>query len=826
MVSIEYVDLYKFQGMWLNKIQRFTLSDIKRYQLILGRNGCGKSRLIRVLSLMAPVKTDFDITGYRTLVVIKDNVNYKLHCVRTKASFKCTIEEDGVVIHDSVNTQVYNSVIKELFNYDKDIHDLITGKVLFTKMRTPERKKWFSILSESDLTFALDYYQKARTHLRDFSGAIKTIKHNIGILQPKVIDNREELALTKARIENMQAEITGLDIKIGTIKADPSITLDTLVNVEKRLSTLTTELLSTDVTVNRVYHTYTEEDVLVKLAELDATHRIRMSELSDLVKRIEHCGKIKNIDLDKVRSLITELQQQIVDNQTNIAFTPLLSLSETDLTSAASLLQHLHPIMTKAMFSLSDVSQPEHLDNITPELVLAIDNAAKEINICTNSLSRLNERLDTIDHTCEIDCTLCGGRFKPGVKADTRDKVLSGIAHFEQKMTQCQTLHDSLVSRYNRYLVAFNNVAAAKNMLAEMTTNPAIELLSDFLYKQDAFSTTNPKALAGLNAFKQDIDLAITNVKLVTRKTKVELDASVIEANQTEDYTELNDKRTALEAQVESCTKAQIHWRGVYDLIKESTARLKRLYDLDGEIADTLTLQETIGDTLVNNEHVNILSQTRSDVWDVLIATKQRFEDMDRERVRLENLEDDLTALTTRHDAAKQIVNALSPDGGILAKYLYQSITKVTDIMTGYINSIWGYEMGVMPCSVDGNELDYKFPFYANDISQVTDDVSLGSKAQQEVINFVFMLSVYRAMHLDGYPLFLDELGSGFDEGHKPSMIEFIKSLIESGHHSQVFMVSHDPETHFQLSHADVCVIDTNGITLPAVYNKNVNIVF
>ena len=71
-------------------------------------------------------------------------------------------------------------------------------------------------------------------------------------------------------------------------------------------------------------------------------------------------------------------------------------------------------------------------------------------------------------------------------------------------------------------------------------------------------------------------------------------------------------------------------------------------------------------------------------------------------------------------------------------------------------------------------------------------------------------------------PLYLDEMLNGFDEEHKDSIIKYLNTMLERGVYSQMFMISHDPNIHFQLSYADYVVIDSNGISLPKVYNQNV----
>lgn len=825
MLHIDSVKLLKFQGMWLNKIKYFELNDIRRYQLILGRNGCGKSRLMRILSLIAPNKIDFDEGGYRELTVTKDNVQYRLLCSRTKGGFKCTIEDltNDTVLFDAVNPSVYNTAIKDMFNYDKEIHDLITGRVLFTDMKIPERKKWFSILSESDLTYALSYYKKSREHFRDFTGAIKTMRHDIGLLQPKVIENRDELEATRKRIDEMQRSISQLDVEIESSGADWSITDTSLDENDAKLESLSHTALHANIYISKEVADNDLDNVNSKLTAIDTTYEIRMSELNALVKKVEHATKIKNIDLTKLEDSIRELSADIAHIDEGDKTFPLVFDGELEtILGASEAIKMIRPTIQTAIMDVNALEDVTDIPATQQSLAQQAEDVRSQIATNRNKLSMCEERLKHIQHTCDVTCPQCNSSFKPGIGENEQERIYKNIEHYNKQNTELEPLLDKLAERLRLYNVASQSVAQATGMMLRYKDNEVLTVLFTRLFEEDVFASKKPYLASLIDAFETDLLNASDRVRLTSRLERIKLDAEIIRANQNDDYTEIESRIETIEGELANLVQNREYWLRIRGMINDTNTRMAMLDEVERRLNEAHEERDKIVSVLERNIKVTILTEERDETWKLLIESKQRFEDMDRERMRLEDLETRLAETNVRKDAADKIVKALSPDGGILAQYLYQSITKVTDLMTGYVNSIWGYEMGIKPCGVKGTELDYKFPFYANDTTQLTEDVSLGSKAQQEVINFVFMLSVYQAVGLVGYPLFLDELGSGFDEGHKPKMIDFIKSLIDRAYHSQVFMVSHDPQTHFQLAHADVCVIDQNGISLPPTFNKNV----
>ena len=95
-----------------------------------------------------------------------------------------------------------------------------------------------------------------------------------------------------------------------------------------------------------------------------------------------------------------------------------------------------------------------------------------------------------------------------------------------------------------------------------------------------------------------------------------------------------------------------------------------------------------------------------------------------------------------------------------------------------------------------------------------------------EVIDLASKITAMKALHLDDYPLFLDEFGSNMDPAHKAATIQLINSIMEQDHFSQLFMISHDAVQYGALSNTEVCVLSTENMLLPAgsVYNQNVEI--
>lgn len=822
--TIESIKLIGFTGMWLNDIQHFELTVKEAITLVLGRNGSGKSRLMEQLSPLAPAKSDFYDKGYKE-IVCDNGKRYRLTCNKHGKGLKCTIvnETDNEVICENANPTVYNRFVKEIFNYDKDLHDLFTGKVRLTEMRTPDRRKWFSMLSESDLTYALSFYKKAREMNRDVSGTIKTLKRSIGELRPLVLEREEDYQALGKRIGTLQADITKIETQLRDLNYDMSISDNDIDLVEKHLDNINKEVSKMQLWLPANYEDYDVAEIERSLSFLMAKKEGLLSKLEDLDNRIAKANAINNVDIDALERNRDDQDIFVTTESTKLVM--FKGLLETDLSTLNQAYSGMESYCDTLVDSMTVLTTDLPIDNCRKRLDEAKTNAGtlqQDINRLVNQEVTLTASLKHAEGVCDVTCVKCDHTFKPGVSdsevEETRKKL--GALSFVLKERRELLVHaEELVEKYSRFCVASDNIAmTARNY----KVNGAVNLLFESLIERRAF-IENPSSHLGLiRQFQEELGLAVHIAKAKELIAKYDHDIKLAKATQAEDTNELESMKQGVDHELNDMTKRESYLRKNLDTALSIDRTHDRAKELEVEFQRQLDEHGRISQTLMANLKAEVLNEHKAQLWDLLTTAKQRYNDMEQERQKLKFQEEQLADAEKRFEASKLLVKTMSPDEGILAKYLYQCITRITDLMSDYISRIWGYEMRIQPCEVSDGEMDYKFPFWTKDKSRPNEDVSQGSKAQKEVIDFVFVLAAYRAMGLERCPLWLDEISSGFDEGHKAELTEFVKDLVGKQHHSQVFMVSHDATTHFKLTHADIVVIDPEGITVPTKYNKNV----
>lgn len=211
-------------------------------------------------------------------------------------------------------------------------------------------------------------------------------------------------------------------------------------------------------------------------------------------------------------------------------------------------------------------------------------------------------------------------------------------------------------------------------------------------------------------------------------------------------------------------------------------------------------------------EHQSLLAQTEQ-----YLVTTNALRDI------ITDLETSLSKAQEEAIIFKTLAEELSPTEGLIAEMLKGFITTLTEQMNAIIDQIWTYDLRVMPCGMDSEELDYKFPLNVKNNEMTVPDVSKASSSQVDVINFAFKLVTMLYLGFEDYPLYLDELAPSLDEQHRINIAIFVKNLVETKKCSQLYMISHYLTGHGVFTHADVCVMDdSNILNLPSMYNSHV----
>lgn len=832
MLKVERIVLKGFTGMGLHEIETFDFTIHSPTTIILGGNGCGKTSLLSVFLPIAPSKSEFRDGGSYTNICLVNDHRYKFKVARKGNSLVCDIENltTGTKIVEQGNAKVYNSRVEEITGITKEIKELLNGEVLLTDAGTELRRKWFYRLSTSDLTYALGFYQRLRKNLTMLNGGIEITSRKIAELRTRVIDNEEERQQLATRLKALEADLRELNKQIEQL---PGLNRDVTV------ATIQSLLLKIEAPINAILEHRgglpTEEQV-EEARRVEATAREAVvsaeTELSmlnkDLSLLMDESTRQDYLmrNHEGLKNTVAKLRELLKQWDTEHLFPELFAETvNIDQLKAAT---DARVWGQRLGTTLDAIKSTERL-NILEEKLLTLDqNSAglrDRLQRVENVLQNLNHERNHYLETAEVDCPQCQFKFRPGVRRSLPELEEAIRGQMEQRNT-LQTQLDSVLRDRTELESDVNYMRQVREIVLTYSKDPVLSLFFKRLQERNVF-TDNRSQFGSLCAeFDRELYSAIEYHETKHRFVKAEKEWENAVAAVGNVDGALQQKIAFQQERLGKATETLSERRREHAVANDTFCYLNELKaTVDNFNAVFERLENDVKVTLTNTV-VETLLNARENKLDAFTTARERYRQMENELNQLTALEKELSDLQAQQFNNKLMIQAFSPEKGVLRKYFYNAIVRITELMTRYIEQVWTYPMRVMPCDLTDGDLDYTFPVQLKTHPEPVPDVRKGSKAQRAIFNLMFRLTAYKALKLHQYPLLLDEPSEGMDEEHRNNLVGFIKTLANSGEFSQLLVVSHEAEIHSKLNEAAYCVIEPEGVTLPAVYNEGVKIVY
>lgn len=832
MLKVERIVLKGFTGMGLHEIETFDFTIHSPTTIILGGNGCGKTSLLSVFLPIAPSKSEFRDGGSYTNICLVNDHRYKFKVARKGNSLVCDIENltTGTKIVEQGNAKVYNSRVEEITGITKEIKELLNGEVLLTDAGTELRRKWFYRLSTSDLTYALGFYQRLRKNLTMLNGGIEITSRKIAELRTRVIDNEEERQQLATRLKALEVDLRELNKQIEQL---PGLNRDVTV------ATIQSLLLKIEAPINAILEHRgglpTEEQV-VEARRVEATAREAVvsaeTELSmlnkDLSLLMDESTRQDYLmrNHEGLKNTVAKLRELLKQWDTEHLFPELFAETvNIDQLKAAT---DARVWGQRLGTTLDAIKSTERL-NVLEEKLLTLDQNSSglrdRLQRVENILQNLNHERNHYLETAEVDCPQCQFKFRPGVRRSLPELEEAIRGQMEQRNT-LQTQLDSVLRDRTELESDVNYMRQVREIVLTYSKDPVLSLFFKRLQERNVF-TDNRSQFGSLCAeFDRELYSAIEYHETKHRFAKAEKEwANAVAAVGNVDGA-LQQKIAFQQERLGKATETLSERRREHAVANDTFCYLNELKaTVDNFNAVFERLENDVKVTLTNTV-VETLLNARENKLDAFTTARERYRQMENELNQLTALEKELSDLQAQQFNNKLMIQAFSPEKGVLRKYFYNAIVRITELMTRYIEQVWTYPMRVMPCDLTDGDLDYTFPVQLKTHPEPVPDVRKGSKAQRAIFNLMFRLTAYKALKLHQYPLLLDEPSEGMDEEHRNNLVGFIKTLANSGEFSQLLVVSHEAEIHSKLNEAAYCVIEPEGVTLPAVYNEGVKIVY
>lgn len=826
-MRIVKVILEGYQRLKLNNIKYVELTAHDLVQLIIGTNGSGKSSLLEQTTVWPADRKDFKVGGRKYVELEHNGIVYKVvqHFNKKNSTFEFWMDEDN--LNEGGTGHVQKELIWQHFQLDGDLIDLFQGRIKFTTMNPTQRREWISRIGDLQLDYGMDLFKRVSSSSRDVKGAKKVLENRLVKESAEIPDADEitQLEMRRTRLSEIITNLmelrnpkaTSLNEAAGKVKRlketiawivnsnfDRVMKLDGLVHAESGIVDLET-------IENHVWQ------LDHKLTELDSEKKFLIDSLEKVNRELEGYQDVVSADVDALQQSKLPLQNMLTAygmkaKQFHIEDSidrSILQLARRMQESVNALLWDKTVIDYQSRVSVSEMAQ----------LNLSLPEVEQSINQHAVFQDRIRSRLKYAEETTEEECPSCHHKFKPGVKPGDVEKLNTKLQESAKKTTELEKDREKMKEDMEDYARAQGNLNEFKVIRSNYPTFE--ELWQSIDSVEGDF---NPQVAI------QQVDILVTEMtealEIKDTAAKIaeidhQIQRSSLSAELKEQITKLETARTEAENKLNKLLEER---DGVEATLRQFTTlskEWKTMIKLESEIETTMTEYDQALVEMLDAKQEVVLKADIDNHQEQLATLLKRWNTYETQNNLVKDIEQQLVELNKEQELWNELVNALSPTHGLIADMVNGFIGEFVRSLNGIIDRVWEHELKVLP-GKGGANLDYKFPMQVDGSAALVPDISLGSTGQKDIIDFAFILLTMTHMGMTEFPLYADELGSSFDEHHRENLQRFLKTLLDSGHCSQIWIISHAYAVQNSLGKSSVCVIDKSNITVPVSYNDHV----
>lgn len=813
---IERLELSGYRRFMTNDIHHLTYTPKSPFQLILGTNGSGKSSLLAELSPLPADSSAFIKQGHKKITIEHNGARYLL-----SSTFKGGAKHSFIKNDEELNPGGTSTVQKELvrreFGLWGDLHKLLTGRIRFTKMSPQQRRDWITLLSVADYSYAVGVFNKARSAARDRQGVVKHLKtrltqetSNLSLLGS--VDGVEETR--QQLVDELNALLSERVPNLGSFK-------DSFDRLEQSLERL--------VDLNRLlqkYHRYVPYGYSFKnLEDIDlelATRGAVLSTMRDLIEKYlndytELEETSKKMAADEMSAPVN-LYEEIERLEDSLVKAREEALTFPDIENAPAVLKDTQTILEGVVQLFQ--SLPDNSDRHLSKQALAEAHQKRMeqqqlIDRSTTAMMKIQRHLTLMRDASSNECPSCKYVWRPGYSEHEVQQHEQWLLDHQQVINAAElelktlTTYFDEVEEYSSKCMQFRGF---------VSSYPRLKLLWDHILDNKILTDRPNEQTTIFYQWLRDVNIQATVHNNEERLGQLR---RIAEQQQLGGTVALMERLGKLRHEIETLTS---------DITRKTTERrelleyrnsMDKFVETRNEIERRRTEVDTQIQESLSSYRNKLIDETAQHHQVELAQIQQRLSNHTTLSGIVKDLDSSLSVAAIEHEAYVLISKALSPVDGLIAEQMIGFISCLVDQMNAIIKAIWTQDLTISACGIDSGELDYKFPVTAGEGNR-SEDIEETSTAQTEVINFSFMLTVMLYLNLSEYPLYLDELGSGFDEQHRINVMQFVKQLMDVNRHPQLFMISHYVSSWGVFAGAQHLVLDPSNIAVPEGYNQHV----
>lgn len=817
---IFYAECYKCLRFGLKGAEKIIIRPEKKTQMVLGTNGSGKSSLLKfIMTVIPPDKSHFQVGGHK---IVKVRHNGSIYTISTfyeksapKHSFICDKEE----LNNGGTGSVQKELIRQHFGITQEIHDLITGIEQFTHMSPLRRRDWITKLSATDFSYVLEFFNRVRKGARDADAIMRNSQDRLAGESVKLLSPDEEASLIQ-RSQEFHEDLNLLIQERSRMDRGEQDVVRELRHKHEELEDRIRQFLKNSrfefvgpYEIHSVEDAYKiSNDLRQKLTEHEAVLSELGSRYADLDAKMQEIRTISGMDERYVRQELANVNHEIEELRCSLA-TGLapesLLLSRNALVDAENLRMELMHVM------------PAHAERYNQENASSVRQTLEQLmpkrEVLMTRISNIEGRLEHIRACDEVHCPNCHSNFKPGVGDSEAESLQAGLLRDQAELKQVdERLHElqTYLGEWRTYHGHLQEIQALR------TRNRELAPLWAYIDQQGGVGQGSTLAAPILD-FVGDVKTA-WKISELTQRAAVLKDSIDRFEKLTGGGREIADQHIAVQARISETTRAingvQDELALIDDYLRKNE-RMDTIYrDLRNDVLHLNRLKDELVEVIRQTHIQESISQTQSS----LAMINNTLSEQQSQQWLVNDLRKELERSAAEKEVYKMMEEVLSPKDGLIAEQICLFINIIISKVNEVIARVWGFNMGLLPVSLDDGDMDFKFPIYSGSEDNVTEDISKGSDSMVEIVNQAFRLTAYKMLGLENFPLYIDELGRGFDPVHRANLVFAIKDMIEDPMYSQVFIISHYIDGQNSYPNSEIIVTDDSHIEMQREYNQHV----
>ena len=798
------------------KSKEFVYTPMNKIQLILGDNGCGKSSLLELLLPKAVNKRDFRKGGFYRLELIHDGIEYIISTTSAKYSFI----RDGVELNPRGNIKTQEALIVDYLGLTEEINSLMIGKTKFTKLGVAQRRQVLEYLSGNNYNMVNDIHQEARRR------AIAS-KNIIGFNTRKLEEVQSELEMlnkggnNSERISDLNERIDELLPKLKGVTS--GVTSKELRDKVRRFRedvikyNAYRDKLDRFITEKRIQ---APDEIKEVIGKLRSKKQVIDAELRALYAKMELLNShvTKTHEVEEAKQELKEIKEKIskissIAPKNNKFYTPKPQATMDSLNMLRDLIVEVGEIDDATVRSLSGSQITEQQVAVEEEMLASTEKEFEDFR----------ERLTILDDRASHEkqkCPKCKHEFVSGYDAQEHEAIREWFIELRDNKLPVQRKHfEQLRTMYENQVIATGMMRELRVALDNMSlTEELSSELKSLIYN-------DPKQIPSvMESFYHYTEQRRKFGELVKRGSKLK---DVIVASSTAAKQALSNVGDA-ETLKRSIDRHLIH-------LKKLTSRINTLDQALSMVArrDMMLnkVQEDI-EVIANEMNDFVLAKRDALLQEKIHQLRTRHfalvtADNTRRNLisRIKELRDDIEAESVKLHDAQLLMRCLNPKGSLVAKTISGFINEFIGGINTLLSGLWEYQLEVCTLSDTEEGLNYRFPFVAK--GKKKDDISLASTATADAIDLSFKLATMNMLGLDDYPIYLDELGAGWDVRHLENLCGLISKRLYQLHNNNIFIVAHQPQLYkyFTDDKADISVLSDTNMDVKCKDNKVLNFI-